>query len=360
MRLAFKELKHNWKKYILVTVITMLLMFMVIFLSGLVDGLGRAVSSSIELMPAETFILKDDAEGLITVSSVTDEQLEDIIAKASGDAATLDIFRTHLLRADNTDKLDITYFACDSAGFISPEVYSGVKLSDDDNAIVLDDDFEADGIKLGDTVTEPTSGVRMKVVGFTKDQMYGHISVGFVSVGTFTKIMEGINPMYKPVYHAVVLKESNADIEIEGLKSYTKAEIIDKLPGYKAEQMTIKMVDWMLVIITAVVLGVFFFVINIQKEKEYGVMKAIGVSMREITVFILCEVGLVALVGTAVAVVVVQLMAMGLPPSMPFYIQTGNVAVILPAFILISLAGGLFSVVRAAKIDPAEIIGGDS
>lgn len=45
MRLAWKELKYNWKRYLLIEIIVVLMMFMVLFLSGLVQGLGRAVSS---------------------------------------------------------------------------------------------------------------------------------------------------------------------------------------------------------------------------------------------------------------------------------------------------------------------------
>ena len=62
MRLGIRELRHNWKKYLLVEIIVVLMMFMVLFLSGLVKGLGRAVSSGIDKMKADTFILKEDAE----------------------------------------------------------------------------------------------------------------------------------------------------------------------------------------------------------------------------------------------------------------------------------------------------------
>lgn len=62
MRLGIRELRHNWKKYLLVEIIVVLMMFMVLFLSGLVKGLGRAVSSGIDNMKADTFILKEDAE----------------------------------------------------------------------------------------------------------------------------------------------------------------------------------------------------------------------------------------------------------------------------------------------------------
>lgn len=50
MRLALKELLHSRKKYVLVEIIVVLMIFMVPFLSELVQGLGRAVSSGVETM----------------------------------------------------------------------------------------------------------------------------------------------------------------------------------------------------------------------------------------------------------------------------------------------------------------------
>ncbi len=361
MRLALKDLKHNVRHYLLVTIIIVLLMFMVLFLSGLVDGLGRAVSSGIEQLPADGFVLKEDAECLITVSSVTEEELLSVESQVDTKVATLDIFRTFLEKKSSDEKIDITYFAVNPEDFLNPEAYFGKKLSaQDENSIVLDDDFEAEGIQVGDVVVDSASGLELKVTGFTKDQMYGHIPIGFVSVETFRSIMQGINPNYQPKYHAFALKDMSDKVNIKGLETYTKAEIIDELPGYKAEQMTIKMVDWMLVFITAVIIGIFFFVINMQKEKEFGVLKAIGVSMGELATFIACEVGTVALIGALIAAALVGMMARALPGTMPFYLQTGNVILILCAFILISLFGSLFSIVKVAKIDPAGIIGGDN
>lgn len=360
LKLAFKDLKVNVKRYMLITIIIILLMFMVLFLSGLVDGLGRAVSSGIEEIPADYFVLKDDAECLITVSSVSGDQYEKVKSQTKGEVATLDIFRTYIQKDASQDKTDITYFAIEPEKFLNPQVYDGDMLTaSGNNWIVLDDDFKSAGIKVGDTVLDAASGIPMQVAGFTKDQMYGHISVGFISVDTYTLIMKEINPTYQQRYHALVLKEPVEILE-DGLELYTKEEIIEKLPGYQAEQMTIKMVDWMLVVITAVIIGIFFFVINIQKEKEFGVLKAIGISMGEIAVFILCEIGAVAVFGALVAGLLVGMMQTALPGTMPFYLQAENVVVILCVFVFISLVGSLLSIVKVAKIDPAGIIGGDN
>lgn len=96
MRLAGKEILYNRKKYILIEVIIVLMMFMVLFLSGLVNGLGRAVSAGIDNIDAKSFVLSDDAEKLITVSALTEEQVTSIRSACSSETAALNIQRSYL------------------------------------------------------------------------------------------------------------------------------------------------------------------------------------------------------------------------------------------------------------------------
>ena len=358
MRLGIRELRHNWKKYLLVEIIVVLMMFMVLFLSGLVKGLGRAVSSGIDNMKADTFILKEDAEKLITLSSLTQEQYEAVQKEYGDKAASIDIQRMYLQKDEDADKADVTYFAIDPDSFLNPDVYEGEKLSSEEHAVVLDDDYESDGIKVGDEIIDSASGIRLKVDGFTKDAMYGHTSVAYISTKTYREIMKKANPMYQETVHAAAI-EGSAGSRVDGTKEYTKAEIIKAIPGYQAEQMTITMVEWLLVVITALVIGIFFFVINLQKEKEFGVLKAIGTSMGSLVRMILSQVFVIAVFGALVAAGLVAAMSAVLPATMPFYLQTTQSAIVLCAFFLISILGSLATVVRVAGIDPAQIIGGD-
>ena len=199
--------------------------------------------------------------------------------------------------------------------------------------------------------------MRLKVVGFTKDKMYGHVSVAYVSVDTFDAMGEKGNPMYQKAVHAVAISGGLA-AHVKGTESYTKAQIVEALPGYKAEQTTITMVEWLFVAITAVIIGVFFFVINMQKEQEFGVMKAIGTSTAKISGTIVSQMFLIAALGAAIACGLATAMSAALPASMPFYLVPAQVAVVL-AFVAISILSSLASVVRMARIDPAKVIGGD-
>lgn len=358
MKLAWKELKYNWKKYLLVELIVILMMFMVLFLSGLVKGLGSAVSSSVDNMQAKSFIVSEDAEKLLTVSALTSDEF-DSVSQIYGDKATsIDVQRMYLQKDADSDKLDVAYFAIDPDSFLNPEVYSGKKLGTEANTIVLDDDFESKGIQVGDSIIDSASGIQLKVDGFTQNAMYGHVSVGYISAETYTSIMKELNPMYQESVHAAAVQGAPKE-KIDGTEVYSKAEIVDAIPGYKAEQMTITMVEWLLVVITALIIGIFFFVINLQKEKEFGVLKAIGTGMGSLVRIILGQVFLIAVSGALLSTGLVALMSAVLPATMPFTLVGSQVALVLAAFVVISILGSLATVIRVAHIDPAQIIGGD-
>ena len=359
MRLAWKELKYNWRRYALISIIVLLMMFMVLSLSGLVNGLGRAVSSSVESLDAQSFVLSDDSEKLLTVSNLSDHQYQEITKQTKGKTTSLDVLRTYIQTANSDEKKDAVYFAIDPHSFLSPS--NQLAKSKAENPVVLDDAFQEDGIQVGDHIKDASTGVVMSVCGFVSDQMYGHVSVIYMSSDTYASIMKKVNPQaYVKSYHAIAVQSNTPKINVDGTAVYSKSEIINSIPGYRAEQSTITMVIWMLVIITAVIIGIFFYMINLQKEKEFGVLKAIGTSMRQLRQFILCQVLLIASFGAILAAILTQILSYVLPSSMPFYLNGRAEITILLAFVLISLVGGLVSVRRVAKIDPAMIIGGDN
>ncbi|MDE6567050.1 MAG: ABC transporter permease, partial [Lachnospiraceae bacterium] len=114
MKLAWKELVYGKKKYILIEVLIVLLMFMVLFLSGLAEGLGRAVISGIDNMDADYFLLSDSAENLITTSDLDIGVYEQLESQTDAELAVLDIQRMYLTRQDDSEKLNITYFAMEA------------------------------------------------------------------------------------------------------------------------------------------------------------------------------------------------------------------------------------------------------
>ncbi|MBR1765055.1 MAG: ABC transporter permease [Ruminococcus sp.] len=360
MRYAWKEIAFGKKKYILIELLLILLMFMVLFLAGLAEGLGRAVSSAIETMDADSFIVDDSAEQLITVSTVDAQLLEDLRAQGA-DAAPLDIQRMYIRKQDDDKKLNVTYFAIEQGSFIEPEVIEGEGLSGDDaeDPILLDDDYRLEGIEVGDTVVDPSSEMEFTVAGFVKDRMYGHTSVGYITVDSYTKLRTALDPMYAPAYHAIAVRgDVSYDFSSNGLELVSRQEIIENIPSYTAEHMTITMIVWVLVVVSAVIIGIFNYILTLQKRKQYGVMKAIGIGSGELAGMVVSEVCIISVFAAAVALGLTFAMSAALPETMPFYLEVPRALAVTAAFVLISVLSSLLSVINISRIDPMIAIGG--
>ncbi len=360
MKYALKEILYGRKKYILIELLLILLMFMVLFLSGLASGLGRAVSSAIETMDADSFIVDDSAEQLITVSSVRTSVLDELRAKGI-QASPLDIQRMYIIRDGHSEKLNITYFAVEAGSFIEPETIEGTGLaaSSARDPILLDDDFKLDGISLGDTVKDPATGLSFTVAGFVDDRMYGHTSVGYITIDSYTRLRQASDPMYEHIPHAIAVK-GNADYGFEGngLEVVPKQKIIEKIPSYTAEHLTITMIVWVLVIISAVIIGIFNYILTLHKQKQFGVMKAIGMKNTELAGMVISEVLIISLFAALISLALTFSMAAAMPEKMPFYLEVPNAVTVTAAFVLISVLSSMLSVINISRIDPMKAIGG--
>lgn len=360
MKLAWKEIQYNKAKFLLIETIIILMIFMVLFLSGLANGLSRAVSAGVDNIDANQFIVSESAEHLMTVSLIDDETISTYEHRLAENMTTLNIQRLNVTTSDSDKKLDITYFAIDPQRFIVPELIEGETFTESsDNEIILDDSFKTYGIQLNDNIIDASSKLSLKVVGFTHDQYYGHTSIGFIKTSTYTQIRLVLNPTYTPYANALVVKSGVNIPVIEGYETVNKADIISSIPGYAAEQTTINMIVWVLVVISGSILGVFFYVLTVQKEHQFGILKAMGMQMNQLSIMVISQILIIAVSGMLIGNVIAYLMSMVLPPSMPFYVTLSSSFLVSLAFTLISVFSGLISLIRIAKVDPLIAIGGN-
>lgn len=361
MRFAVKELLYGKKKYILIELLLILLMFMVLFLSGLSEGLGRAVTSGIENREADYYLVSDSSEKLITVSELPYETLDKVKKQTNSEVAPLDIQRMYLQKQGEETKINVTYFAIDPDSFLMPNIIEGNNLtnSNTEYPIVLNDDFKAEGITVGDTVKDSYTEIVFKVVGFTKDEMYGHVSVGFITTDSYTKLRNELNPYYEKHFHAIAIKGNAENIDIDGTLLVSKQEIIESVPSYSAEHLTITMIVYVLVVVSAVVIGIFYYILTIQKHRQFGVMKAIGFDMKKLSGIVICQVLILSVFSAVVANILTFGMSVALPQTMPFYLLPVNACAVSVAFVLISVISSLLSVINISRIDPIQIIGGN-
>ena len=354
MFLAMKELKHNKSKYALIMTILVLLTFLVLFLAGLANGLGSATSALIKNAEATHYLISEDADELITRSQLTEDQWLQLTKKTEA-ATPLNISRAAMMKREDDKKIDITYVAVDPNAFMMPSIIDGASLAEEStNEIVLNNTFEAEGIQIGDMIIDPTSNIEFKVVGFVKDQLYAHSNVGFVTLQTFKEMRPNQG------YHGFALKGDQAsELILDKTTNLTKNEVIKNIPGYAQEQATISMILIVLLLISAVILAVFFYVMTIQKIPQFGTLKALGIQMKSLRFMVLTQVLMIAGISMVLGNVLTFALASVLPSTMPFTLNVSTAALITVIFVVIALLSNLFTMSKISKVDPLMAIGGN-
>ncbi|SHK48085.1 putative ABC transport system permease protein [Anaerocolumna jejuensis DSM 15929] len=368
MFLAWKELKHNKVRYALIIVLLTLMLFLVLFLSGLAKGLSAATSSAIDNAAADYYILDDSADNLITRSSLDSDSL-DKIKGFTENAAAINLYRSAATRNGDATKLDITYMGIDTDGYLMPKVTEGKGISEA-GQIVLNNSFKEEGFQVGDKVKDAQTGYEMEVTGFTRNQMYGHSSIGVIALKDYEEIQKLYTGRDSSASQAAAVKLKGSGKSYEELKDFagselkgkvllSKSEIISDIPGHSQEQSTIMMMLVFLLLISSFIIGVFFYVTTMQKIPQFGVLKAVGARMTTLAWSLAAQVLLLSVISMAAGNVLTFGMASALPATMPFVLTPMNAAVVSVLFIIISLLASLFSMGKVARVDALTAIGGN-
>ncbi|MEL5939197.1 ABC transporter permease, partial [Tetragenococcus halophilus] len=127
---------------------------------------------------------------------------------------------------------------------------------------------------------------------------------------------------------------------------------------YSAQNLTLDAMIYFLFVTATAVIGIFMYVITLQKNAIFGVMKAQGIRNWFIAKSIIAQSFVIGILGTGIAMILAYLTSLVLPTAMPFAIIWSQW--LLYSFVLVSVAiiGGLFSIRSVAKVDPITAIGG--
>ncbi len=124
-----------------------------------------------------------------------------------------------------------------------------------------------------------------------------------------------------------------------------------------AQALTFALMIIFLIVIAAIIIGIFMYVLTVQKASMFGVMKAQGISTAYIGKYVVIQTFLLAVMGVVTGLALTILTAYLLPNSVPFAINWYFMAIISALILIFAVLGSTFSVITVAKIDPLEAIG---
>ncbi|MGO3359082.1 MAG: ABC transporter permease [Bifidobacterium crudilactis] len=408
MQLAWKEIRHSKGRYALILAVIVLVGYLSFFLTALSYGLAQANRTSVDAWDASSILLSDDANGNLVSSSVTraeeskvlgtDADTENTAKSGTKDIEPVSVLQavTKIKESESTsgEGFNTVVLGVREDSTLIPQLVSGRNAADEKEAVASESLSTKDGVQLGDSVSVGRSEYTYTIVGFTKTAEYNTEPVIYVRNGTFTlpsayasmsstagsnettadssstaSAATAATPQQSTrdaasassddavVASGLVIRDASAKVSVpDGMVSLDMQSFINNIPGYQAQVLTFALMIGFLVGVSALVVGIFIYILTMHKRHLFGVLKAQGYSNGFISRSILAQTLILSVIGTLVGLLLSLLTIAFMPVTVPITVSTYWFAIISGVLVLFSLIGAAFSARAVSSIDAIEAL----
>lgn len=339
MNIAWKEIKKSKVKFMILGSIVFLVSFLTFIISGLANGLSQDNAALIKDLPEGQFYMDKDAEETYNLSLI-DPYTQELVLKEQEGAAALSIQMGFL--NDEADKQRSVAFVTST----DSELFENVQAGE----IILDRSLEDEGLKVGDTLTNNQFSGEFTVKGFVDQQKYSHAPVAFINMKNY-KEMYRVNEM-----QLIFIPNGDEPPVIDGLQSFSNSEFLNTIPSYSAEQLSLNMIVWFLVVISGLLFAIFFYMMNVQKIGLYGILKAIGVKTSTLFKMMWTQMLFITVIALALSIALSQSFNFIAPDGMPFSLTAVTTVQLSIVFLVIGFVGATLSGIQIKKVEPLQAI----
>lgn len=385
MFFALRDLRTARWRFALITGVVLLLSVLVAGLLGLTAGLTNQSVSALRALGSggASFVLPADESGLVDLdrASLTAEQIE-AVTDADPSAVPVGIARITVDDGTETGVSAVAVGLGAPVGSLVPPsggevlVSSGLaeEFDDDDNATIpaasagefsgSDAALTGPGSSAGDSLG--VSGQSLAVAGDAGDLWHSHTPVLLADLDTWRELAPrggaatAIAVSSDPVNAAA---SSGADTigaltgAGSGLAVVDGSELESALPSHRAEQTSLNTMTYMLLAVTALVVGAFFAVWGMQRRREVAILKALGASTATVVRDSLGQAAIVLAVGVGGGVALVALLGSAIGGAVPFVVSASTT--LTPALLLVGLGivGAAVTLRPVLTADPTTALG---
>lgn len=349
MFLAWNEIRRNKLKFGLIIGVLTMISYLLFLLSGLANGLINMNKEGIDKWQADAIVLNKDANQTVQQSVFNKKDIENKYKKQ----ATLK--QTGEIVSNGHQKDNVLVFGVEKSSFLVPSLIEEHKATKD-NEVLADETLKNKGFKIGDTLSLSQSDEKLHIVGFTESAKYNASPVIFTNDATIAKI----NPrLTGDKINAVVVRDTNwKDKKLnQELEAVSINDFIENLPGYKPQNLTLNFMISFLFVISATVIGIFLYVMTLQKTSLFGILKAQGFTNGYLANVVISQTLILALFGTAFGLLLTGVTGAFLPDAVPVKFDVLTLLVFAIVLMIVSVLGSLFSILTIRKIDPLKAIG---
>ena len=363
MKLAWIELRRQPGRFALVGSALALLVLLMLFLGQLLDGLFLGSTGAIRVQEADSFVFSAEARESLLRSEVDADQIASIEAIDGVASATgMGISLLGLAVPGEADGVDGAIAGYETAsGRLPAPPAPGEAFADDA--------LEARGVELGDTLLVGPAEVPLKVVAWVEDSNYLLQNGLWVDGETWRQVQNSNRPdafvADDEWQIAVVHFDESADaaavstaIETQtGGDALTEEEASFAIPGVPEQTSTLTAVIYVTVFVLGLVVALFFALLTLERTGLYALLKATGASNKSLIAGLILQAVVVAVVAYVLGALLSLLLGAVTPVGIPLEYRYSRALFVFVAVVVAAIFGGLASLRRVTRIDPASAIG---
>lgn len=364
MRLALRELRRSPGRFAVVGGALTVLVLLLLFLGGLLDGLFLNSTGAIRATSSDAVVFSDDARKSL-IRSTIDGDVRDEVASVDGveEVGGLGFSLLGVQIPGESEIADGAVSGYELASEVLPEPPAPGQT-------YADRRLESSGAQIGDELLVGPAEVPLEIIGWVEDTNYLLQSGLWVEPGTWRSIQNANRPdatVADDEFQALVVR-AEPGVEVDTLitqiddttgatETVSEESAIDAIPGISEQNATFTAVIGATFFVTALVIALFFALLTLERLGIYAVLKAVGAPSRTLAAGLLTQAVAVALIAFVLGGLISLGLAAVIPPEVPLQFELSRAIFVLVGVVIAAAVGGLVSLRRIVRIDPASAIG---
>lgn len=347
MFFALRDLRTARWRFALITGVVLMLSVLVAGLLGLTAGLSNQSVSALKALGSDgsSFVLPADDKGPIDLdrAALTDDQVATVAAEDPA-AVPVGLARINLDNGTETGVSVVAVGLAGPVGSVTPPAPGEVLVSTG-----VDDEVGAGVGEIGfgdDTLT---------VGGNVGDLWHSHTPVVVTDLDTWRDLAPRGGAATTMAVSADAV--SDAAVDGSGLALVDSKGLVGALPSHKAENTSLSTMTYMLLAVTALVVGAFFAVWGMQRRRDVAILKALGASTATVVRDSVGQAAIVLAVGIGGGVGIAALFGLAVGGAVPFVVSAATTLAPAAMLAVLGLAGAAISLRPVVTADPNSALG---
>lgn len=336
---------------------------MIIVLVGLYHGWGNKLGEYIRSAPVDIWVMQNGSEELFHTPSLLPSNLGPELTKIKGVASARPFTARRVAVSANSHDFQlyiVGYNPTDNTG--GPKrVVQGKSIPGPGEIII--DRSQSKKVKIGDTINAGAD--KLKVVGFSEGGDLVISSFAFTRPGELNKIQkipDSANYFWVTLKPGVGEDATVQNIEhaLPTVSAVTREKFVKNNTKIVSESFLPVILVLVIVSIAVgiAVIGLTIFTSTIEKAKEYGVLKAIGLKNRQLYIIVIEQALMAGVIGFFLGTGLAYGLSSTVGQIVPQFvsqIRLFDVAWIFVLTLIMSAVAAYIPIRRLNKIDPAEV-----